>query len=93
MYDLVAGRKLLKPSYYLNKDKTTEEFPMIKRDGLCGAIVYYDGKWEFSYLYLLKLYWLMLCNQPSILIWREKWELSWHLSPEDKKDCNIKVIL
>lgn len=44
MYDLVAGRKLLKPSYYLNKDKTTEEFPMIKRDGLCGAIVYYDGK-------------------------------------------------
>lgn len=46
MYDLVAGRKLLKASYYLNKDKTIEQFPMIKRENLCGAIVYYDGKWS-----------------------------------------------
>ena len=44
MYDLVAGKKLLKPSYYMTKNKTIEEFPMIKRDNLCGAIVYYDGE-------------------------------------------------
>ncbi|XP_066911549.1 glycerol-3-phosphate dehydrogenase, mitochondrial-like [Clytia hemisphaerica] len=44
MYDLVAGRKLLKSSYYMTKDKTIEKFPMIKQEGLCGSIVYYDGQ-------------------------------------------------
>lgn len=44
MYDLVAGRQLLKTSYFLSRDKTIENFPMIKRDRLCGAIVYYDGQ-------------------------------------------------
>ncbi|XP_074650932.1 glycerol-3-phosphate dehydrogenase, mitochondrial-like isoform X2 [Tubulanus polymorphus] len=44
LYDLVAGKEVLKTSYYLSKSKALELFPMLKRDELVGAIVYYDGQ-------------------------------------------------
>lgn len=44
MYDLVAGIHCLKSSYVLSKTKALEYFPMLKRDKLVGAIVYYDGQ-------------------------------------------------
>ncbi|XP_072302770.1 glycerol-3-phosphate dehydrogenase, mitochondrial isoform X1 [Eucyclogobius newberryi] len=44
MYDLVAGIQCLKSSYVLSKSKALELFPMLKRDKLVGAIVYYDGQ-------------------------------------------------
>ncbi|XP_063073538.1 glycerol-3-phosphate dehydrogenase, mitochondrial [Engraulis encrasicolus] len=44
MYDLVAGSKCLKSSYVLSKSKALEHFPMLKKDRLVGAIVYYDGQ-------------------------------------------------
>ena len=43
MYDLVSGKKLVKPSFFVSKRKALEEFPMLKPNSLCGAIVYYDG--------------------------------------------------
>jgi len=43
-YDLVAGRELLKPSYVISKTRALELFPMLKKDSLVGAIVYYDGQ-------------------------------------------------
>lgn len=43
-YDLVAGSQLLKPSYFITKSKALELFPMLKKDRLCGALVYYDGQ-------------------------------------------------
>ena len=43
-YDLVAGGQLLKPSYFITKSKALELFPMLKKDKLCGALVYYDGQ-------------------------------------------------
>lgn len=45
MYDLVAGIQCLKSSYVLSKTKALEHFPMLKKDKLVGAIVYYDGGW------------------------------------------------
>jgi len=42
-YDLVSGRQLLKRSYMLSKSKALELFPMLKKDKLVGALVYYDG--------------------------------------------------
>jgi len=42
-YDLVSGRQLLKQSYILSKSKALELFPMLKKDKLVGALVYYDG--------------------------------------------------
>lgn len=44
MYDLVAGIQCLKSSYILSKAKALELFPMLKKDKLVGAIVYYDGQ-------------------------------------------------
>ncbi|XP_006636493.1 glycerol-3-phosphate dehydrogenase, mitochondrial isoform X1 [Lepisosteus oculatus] len=44
MYDLVAGTECLKSSYVLSKTKALELFPMLKKDELVGAIVYYDGQ-------------------------------------------------
>ncbi|XP_069554417.1 glycerol-3-phosphate dehydrogenase, mitochondrial [Brachyistius frenatus] len=44
MYDLVSGIQCLKSSYVLSKTKALELFPMLKKDKLVGAIVYYDGQ-------------------------------------------------
>ncbi|XP_063237646.1 glycerol-3-phosphate dehydrogenase, mitochondrial [Bacillus rossius redtenbacheri] len=46
MYDLVAGSKMVKSSYYLSKKDALELFPMLRGDKLCGAIVYYDGQMD-----------------------------------------------
>jgi len=43
VYDLVSGGDCLKSSYFLNKSRALEYFPMLKKNELCGAIVYYDG--------------------------------------------------
>ncbi|XP_001599125.1 glycerol-3-phosphate dehydrogenase, mitochondrial isoform X1 [Nasonia vitripennis] len=44
MYDIVAGSKTVKSSYYLSRQNALELFPMLKGDKLTGAIVYYDGQ-------------------------------------------------
>ncbi|NXX28832.1 GPDM protein, partial [Nicator chloris] len=44
LYDLVAGSQCLKSSYVLTKTRALELFPMLRRDKLVGAIVYYDGQ-------------------------------------------------
>jgi len=43
-YDIVAGSKCIKSSYAISKSKALELFPMLKKDKLVGAIVYYDGQ-------------------------------------------------
>lgn len=42
-YDFVSGSQCLKSSFLLSKERALELFPMLKRDKLKGAIVYYDG--------------------------------------------------
>ena len=42
-YDLVSGTECLESSYLLTKSRALEQFPMLKKKELCGAIVYYDG--------------------------------------------------
>jgi glycerol-3-phosphate dehydrogenase len=44
MYDLLAGRENMESSYAMGKGRALETFPMLKSDGLVGAIVYYDGQ-------------------------------------------------
>ncbi|KAJ1659618.1 mitochondrial glycerol-3-phosphate dehydrogenase [Dispira simplex] len=43
-YDLLAGKQGLESSYLLTSSKAIEAFPMLKRDKLKGALVYYDGQ-------------------------------------------------
>ncbi|KAH9924699.1 uncharacterized protein BXZ73DRAFT_103540 [Epithele typhae] len=42
MYDLLAGKENMETSYLMSKGKALEAFPMLKQDGLVGALVYYD---------------------------------------------------
>lgn len=42
-YDFFAGSHGLESSYFLTKSKALEAFPMLKRENLSGAMIYYDG--------------------------------------------------
>ncbi|KAI9706322.1 MAG: mitochondrial glycerol-3-phosphate dehydrogenase [Bogoriella megaspora] len=42
-YDLLAGHDNIESSYFLTKSKALDAFPMLKKDNLFGALVYYDG--------------------------------------------------
>ena len=43
-YDFLAGSENIESSYFLTRSKALEAFPMLKKDGLKGALVYY-GMW------------------------------------------------
>ncbi|TMW65930.1 hypothetical protein Poli38472_003695 [Pythium oligandrum] len=44
-YDLVAGSKQYVPSsHYINAEEAAFQFPMLRKEGLKGAVVYYDGQ-------------------------------------------------
>ena len=43
-YDLLAGGEALKSSYLMSRTRVLEEFPLVKKEGLFGGLVYYDGQ-------------------------------------------------
>ncbi|ODA80708.1 hypothetical protein RJ55_03667 [Drechmeria coniospora] len=43
-YDLLAGSEGLESSYLMSRAKALESFPLLRRDNLVGALVYYDGQ-------------------------------------------------
>lgn len=43
-YDILAGGENMESSYIMTKGRALEAFPMLKADGLVGALVYYDGQ-------------------------------------------------
>ncbi|KAG7405640.1 Glycerol-3-phosphate dehydrogenase [Fusarium oxysporum f. sp. rapae] len=43
-YDLLAGSQGLESSYYMSKNKALEAFPLLRRENMVGALVYYDGQ-------------------------------------------------
>lgn len=43
VYDILAGSENIESSYFLTRSKALDAFPMLKKDGLKGALVYYDG--------------------------------------------------
>jgi glycerol-3-phosphate dehydrogenase len=40
-YDFLAGSENIESSYYMTKSKALDAFPMLKKEGLVGALVYY----------------------------------------------------
>ncbi|KAK6429533.1 mitochondrial glycerol-3-phosphate dehydrogenase [Oleoguttula sp. CCFEE 5521] len=42
-YDFLAGSENIESSYFLTRSKALDAFPMLKKDDLWGALVYYDG--------------------------------------------------
>ncbi|EHY61026.1 mitochondrial glycerol-3-phosphate dehydrogenase [Exophiala dermatitidis] len=43
-YDLLAGSEGIESSYFLPRSKALDAFPMLKKENLVGALVYYDGQ-------------------------------------------------
>jgi len=43
-YDFLAGSEGIESSYFLPRSKAIEAFPMLKKENLFGALVYYDGQ-------------------------------------------------
>lgn len=50
MYDILAGKENMESSYLMSKGKALEAFPMLKQEGLVGALVYYDGAYSSGYM-------------------------------------------
>lgn len=44
LYDWLSGLKSLGASHFINRMEAMDAFPYIKRKGLHGAVVYYDGQ-------------------------------------------------
>lgn len=46
LYDILAGQANLRPSRLINREHAIERFPMLKHDGLRGAVEYHDGQFD-----------------------------------------------
>jgi glycerol-3-phosphate dehydrogenase len=46
LYDMLAGRANLRPSRLVTRNDAIARFPMLKADGLWGAVEYYDGQFD-----------------------------------------------
>ena len=46
LYDMLAGRANLKPSRLINREQATQRFPMLRKEGLRGAVEYHDGQFD-----------------------------------------------
>lgn len=44
LYDFLAGAENIETSYFLTRSKALDAFPMLNKDNLWGALVYYDGQ-------------------------------------------------
>jgi len=43
-YDFLAGAENIETSYFLTRSKALDAFPMLNKDNIWGALVYYDGQ-------------------------------------------------
>ncbi|MEZ4631972.1 MAG: FAD-dependent oxidoreductase [Deinococcales bacterium] len=46
MYDALAGKANLKASRFIRAKEALERFPMLKKEGFYGGVVYYDGQFD-----------------------------------------------
>lgn len=46
LYDLLAGRVNLAPSGFIGPGQAARSFPMLRKQGLRGAVIYYDGQFD-----------------------------------------------
>ncbi|KAL9052199.1 MAG: hypothetical protein Q9162_005524 [Coniocarpon cinnabarinum] len=70
-YDFLAGSENIESSYFLTKSKALDAFPMLKKDNLFGALVYYDGahndsRMNISLAMTAALYGATVVNQAEV---------------------------
>lgn len=83
-YDFLAGSEGIEGSYFLTRSKAINAFPMLKKDHLFGALVYYDGqhndsRMNISLAMTAALYGATVVNHLEVTALEkdEKWEAVW----------------
>jgi glycerol-3-phosphate dehydrogenase len=66
IYDLLAGKYGFGSSQLLSREETLRRLPTIRREGLRGGIVYYDGQFNDSRL-LIHLIWTAVDQGATVL--------------------------
>ncbi|PWW74981.1 DAO-domain-containing protein [Tuber magnatum] len=72
VYDFLAGKENLESSYFLTRGKALEAFPMLKGNGLAGALVYYvdgshnDSRMNVSIALTAALYGATIANHMEV---------------------------
>jgi glycerol-3-phosphate dehydrogenase len=46
LYDMISGTETLGQSRFISQKKALELFPLLKKDNLKGAVLYYDGQFD-----------------------------------------------
>ena len=62
-YDFLAGSEGIESSYFLTKSRAMDAFPMLRKDNLFGALVYYGTKIMFYILLTSSLTVSRWCSQ------------------------------
>ena len=78
---------MLKSSYNLSKKKAIEHFPMLQKDRLCGAIVYFDGQHNDSRM-SLAIALTAARYRPTVVNHCEATQL---VNNDEGKLCGVKV--
>ncbi|CAH7676450.1 glycerol-3-phosphate dehydrogenase [Phakopsora pachyrhizi] len=88
MYDILAGSENMETSYLVGKGKALENFPMLKSDGLCGAVVYYDGSHNDSRMNMALV--MSAIHQGAVVANHVEVTELHKVPPESKPDVNPK---
>lgn len=88
VYDIVAGKKRFVPkSYFISADEALYQYPMLAKDGLKGAIVYYDGQMNDTRMNLA----IALTAAQSGAVMCNRVQVNELLKNEDGKVCGAVV--
>lgn len=60
-YDFLAGSEGIESSYFLTKSRAMDAFPMLRKDNLFGALVYYGTRTLPQVLHGLVLKFIRWC--------------------------------
>ncbi|KAH8285813.1 hypothetical protein KR018_009269, partial [Drosophila ironensis] len=66
VYDFISSHSNVRGSHFLSTEKTLEEFPLLKTEGLRGGVVYYDAQMDDARL-CMAMVMTAVCMGASVL--------------------------
>ncbi|KAM8714718.1 hypothetical protein ACLKA7_001127 [Drosophila subpalustris] len=88
LYDAMAGMANVRASHFLSQEETLNEFPLLRREGLLGSLVYYDGQMDDARM-CLALAMTAAKNDATVANYVKLQKL---LPPEDEQSCRKAVV-
>ncbi|EIW72687.1 hypothetical protein TREMEDRAFT_70788 [Tremella mesenterica DSM 1558] len=88
MYDFLAGKENMESAYWMGKGKSLEAFPMLKKEGLVGGVVYYDGQHNDS---RMNISLVMTAVQHGAIMANHVEVTELHKRPDSKRDGQERV--